>query len=78
MKVSDLIEILKTFPEDTIVVTDGYEDGYEPLKKVKLIKVTEMEEKQWYYGKYDWSNSSNAIEVVFLDADIRNEERVQR
>ena len=37
MTVQQLIEILKTYPADALVVTEGYEDGYEPIKKVEFI-----------------------------------------
>jgi hypothetical protein len=33
MTAQELMEILKTFPADSIVVADGYEDGYESIKK---------------------------------------------
>jgi hypothetical protein len=73
MKVSELIEILKSFPKDSLVVADGYEDGYDSIKKVKVIKVKEVEVKEWYYGNYDWSTSPDGIEVVYLDAESKND-----
>ena len=76
MKVHELITILKTFPPDHIVVSDGYEEGYDPILKVNLIKVIEAEEKRWFCGKYDYGfDADNAIEVVHLDADFKNEDR---
>ena len=76
MTVCELIEILKTLPQDHIVVSDGYEDGYDTIIKVKLINVTEKEDKEWYTGRYNYAfNSTDATEVVYLNADNKNEDR---
>ncbi len=41
MTVQELIELLQTYPTNALVVTEGYENGYEPIKKIELIKVEE-------------------------------------
>jgi hypothetical protein len=41
MTVNDLIKILQTLPSDLTVVSEGYETGFEPIKKVSIIKVDE-------------------------------------
>ena len=33
MTVRELIEKLKTFPQDSMVVTDGYEDGFDMVHR---------------------------------------------
>lgn len=38
--VSELIEKLKTFSPDTLVLIDGYEDGYADIGVIKPSKVT--------------------------------------
>jgi hypothetical protein len=71
MNVKELIEALKSFPQDALVVTEGYEDGYEPIKKVQLMKVEEKPNKAWWDGKYLESEDPDAMEVVFLNAETK-------
>jgi hypothetical protein len=69
MTVQQLIEILKIYPADSLVVTEGYENGYETIKKVKLIKVEENKNKEWWDGRYN--KVEKGPEVVFLDAETK-------
>ena len=69
MTVAELIEKLKTMPQEAMVVADAYEEGYDAIKKLKQIKVAEMAMKDWYYGFYDDSKEPDAIEVVYLDVE---------
>ena len=39
MTIRELIEALKKFPHDMLVLTDGYEDGYEHVMPPKSIQV---------------------------------------
>lgn len=71
MTVQQLIETLRAFPANALVVSEGYEGGYEPIKKVDLIKVRENEGKKWWDGKYDRAEAG--LEVVFLDAESKKE-----
>ncbi|MGB3949255.1 MAG: hypothetical protein WBM13_14805 [Bacteroidia bacterium] len=73
MTVQELIELLKRFPQDALVVTEGYETGCEPIKKVELITVEENKNREWWDGKYD--KSENGLDVVFLDAESKKENR---
>jgi hypothetical protein len=73
MTVKELIEKLKSFPDDALVLTEGYEDGYEPIKKIQLIKVEENLNKNWWDGKYLESKKQNAMEVVFLNAETKKD-----
>jgi len=41
MTVSELIQQLQTLPPNALVVTEGYETGYEPIKKVQVLPVEE-------------------------------------
>lgn len=76
MTVRALIELLKTYPANTEVVTDGYENGYNPIKKVEQIKIKENENKDWWDGKYDDDKSGKGIEVVFLNAESRKDNKL--
>ena len=71
MRVRELIEKLKTFPQDSMVVADGYEDGFDMVKKVSSIKIAENTRKEWYTGKYVESEDSNGIDAVLLFADTK-------
>jgi hypothetical protein len=73
MRVKDLIKALQQFPPEALVVTEGYETGYEPIKKVLTIRVTETPNKEWWDGYFTDSKVASAIEVVFLDAETRKE-----
>jgi len=77
MTVSELIEILKTLPPDAPVVAEGYEDGYDTIKKVKQIKVAEVENKEWYIGLYEESNAPDAIDVVYLAAENKSDNKYE-
>ena len=52
MTVKELINILATMPQEVLVVTEGYEDGYDTVKSVSVINVEENPQKEWYVGKY--------------------------
>ncbi len=69
MTVQQLIETLKGYPADALVVTEGYEDGYEPIKKAELIKVEENKNKEWWDGRYN--KVEKGLAVVFLDAETK-------
>ena len=71
MNVSELINILRKFPPDALIVTEGYETGYEPVKRIQLIKVETNTRKEWWDGKYEISDKTDAIEVVFLNAETK-------
>lgn len=71
MTVAELIKKLQTFPADSIVVTDGYETGFEPVKKVEMIKINENHLREWWDGMYEKSESPDDMEAVYLNAEIR-------
>lgn len=54
MNVRELIEVLSQYPDDTRVVVDGYEDGYDDLLP-ELISVVELAfnaNDHWYIGRH--------------------------
>ncbi|HBX50355.1 MAG: hypothetical protein A2275_12420 [Bacteroidetes bacterium RIFOXYA12_FULL_35_11] len=73
MTVSELIQKLQTMPPHALVVSEGYEDGYDAVKKVSLISVAENPKKEWYVGKYIDSKKADALEVVFLNAENKTD-----
>lgn len=71
MKVKELLRQLQTFPQDALVVTEGYEEGFDAVKKVSMIRVEENTTKEWYIGKYIDSEKADAVQAVFLNAETK-------
>ena len=72
MTVTELIHQLQKMPQDALVVTEGYETGFEPIKKVELLKVEDNISRQWWDGKYEKSDKPDALQVVFLNAGTKD------
>lgn len=75
MTVAELIEKLKQMPQEALVITKGYEDGYDTIKKVSIISVEENPKKEWYLGKYIDSTKYDAQKCVFLNAETKSENK---
>lgn len=52
MIVSELIEQLKLMPQDLIVLTRGYESGFDAVEGVQNVKVYKDDEPNEYDGEY--------------------------
>ena len=75
MIVKELINLLTTMPQDALVVTEGYEDGYDTVKKVSVISVEENPLKDWWVGKYINSTGRQSKNVVLLYAGTKEENK---
>ena len=75
MTVHELIHQLQTMPPDALVVSKGYEDGFDSIKEVSIIAVEENPQKEWYLGKYFDSKNPGALQVVFLYAESKSENK---
>jgi len=75
MTVAQLIEYLQTMPPDALVVTEGYEEGFDTIKKVSLTKVIDNPQKEWYTGEYMDSEETTAKQVVLLFADTKADKK---
>jgi hypothetical protein len=53
MNVGQLIEQLKTYPQDLRVVVAGYEGGYNDVDQFEKIKIVLEYHSEWYYGKHE-------------------------
>ena len=64
MTVRDLTEILLRTDPDIEVVVDGYEDGYDSVGRVvhKFVKI--YSDPNWYYGKYEESDSGQPVLLI--------------
>ena len=73
MKVRELIEALKKFPEDMIVLTNGYESGFEEIRCPKIIEVKHESQKPYYDGEYqsEEENADNSIKAVVIGRNRR-------
>lgn len=52
MKAKELIEQLQKLDPETLVLVDGYEDGYDVPRGTKQIDVSGPLKREWYYGEY--------------------------
>ena len=50
--VGQLIEILKTMPQDLPVLTNGYEGGYENIYQPTIMTMTHQPENPYYDGQF--------------------------
>jgi len=67
MKVKELIEKLSKCPDDMIVVTDGYENGFDNLIDIEIIDVYERKNKSWWDGDYTKRDiSTDKIKCVYI------------
>ena len=53
MKVKELIELLQEQDPELIVVVDGYEGGYAPVRTATLLPLKLNVNKEWYYGSHE-------------------------
>jgi hypothetical protein len=69
MTVGALKEILKTVPDDTVIVTSGSDHSYEPVGQFQASMVTaEYVKKSHYFGEYwdDDSMSPGAVKIEVI------------
>lgn len=54
MKVCELIDILKSYDPEMMVVVKGYEAGYNEADRAVEIKLCLDYHREWYYGKHEY------------------------
>lgn len=59
MLVSELIEKLKEFPHDRVVLVDGYEDGFDPVGAIRTALVYDTGSVEYWSGKFDEDRGGN-------------------
>lgn len=57
MTVSQLIEALKSYPQDLRVVVSGYEGGYNDVDNFQNVNIVLNYNTAWYYGKHEDAES---------------------
>jgi len=63
MKVGQLIEQLKNYPQDLRVVVRGYEGGYNDVDTFENLKIVLDYHSAWYYGKHEDASTIHNEEV---------------
>ena len=73
--VTKLIEALKVFPGDTLIVMSGYESGYENIEPPKLTKLQQQKENKYWDGEFQETEQEgeNVLDAVVLNRMVRDE-----
>jgi len=56
--VGQLVDFLKTMPQDLPVLTSGYENGFENFYQPGIIKVRHEPENMYYEGEIKWQRKT--------------------
>ena len=74
MTVRELINALKEFPEDMLVLTDGYESEYEHILQPKTIDVIHKPNNPYYNGEFEWQEkaASKSFQAVVISRNVRD------
>ena len=73
--VGQLVEILKSLPQDLPVLTSGYENGFENFYQPSIVKVKHEPENAYYDGEFQVAEGGDAemFDVVVLRRVVRDE-----
>ncbi len=73
--VGQLIEILKSQPQDLPVLTSGYEGGFENFYEPDIIKVKHEHENMYYEGEFQVAEDGDeeTFDAVVLKRVVRDE-----
>ncbi len=73
--VGQLIEVLKSLPQDLPVLTSGYESGFENFYQPCIIKVKHEPENPYYEGEFQAAEEGDdrTFEAVVLKRVVRDE-----
>jgi len=73
--VGQLVEILKSLPQDLPVLTSGYEGGFENFYQPDIIKVKHEPENPYYEGEFQVAEDGDdeTFEAVVIKRVVRDE-----
>ncbi len=72
--VGQLVEILKSLPQDLPVLTSGYESGFENFYQPSIIKVKHEPENMYYDGEFQVAeDDEETFDAVVLRRVVRDE-----
>ncbi len=73
MNVKELIQLLSRFPDETRVITNGYEDDYEDIRVPREIAVIHKPDAPWYMGEWEEKDGKEdgAIRAILISRNSR-------
>ena len=73
--VGQLVEFLKTLPQDLPVLTSGYENGFENFYQPSIIKVKHEPENMYYEGEFQVAEDGDEVtfDAVVFRRVVRDE-----
>jgi hypothetical protein len=73
--VRQLVDILKSLPQDLPVLTSGYENGFENFYQPGIIKVKHEPENMYYEGEFQAAGDGDeeTFEAVVIRRVVRDE-----
>ncbi len=73
--VSQLIEVLKDFPQDSPVVVSGYEGGYENIQQPLLSRLQHLPQNPYWDGEFQQveSDVKESFDAVVLNREVRHD-----
>jgi hypothetical protein len=73
--VGQLVDILKSLPQDLPVLTSGYEGGFENFYKPDIIKVKHEPENPYYEGEFQVAEDGDeeTFDAVVIKRVVRDE-----
>ena len=72
--VGQLVEILKTLPQDLPVLTSGYENGFENFYQPDIVKVKHEPENMYYEGEFQVADEGDVgtFDAVVIRRVVRD------
>ena len=72
--VGQLVDLLKTLPQDLPVLTSGYENGFENFYEPTIIKVKHEPENPYYDGEFQvvGDGDEGAFDAVVIGRVVRD------
>ena len=73
--VGQLVDFLKSLPQDLPVLTSGYENGFENFYQPDIIKVKHEPENEYYEGEFQVAEDGDqeTFDAVVLKRVVRDE-----
>jgi len=73
--VGQLVDFLKTLPQDLPVLTSGYENGFENFYPLSIIKVRHEPENEYYDGEFQVAEDGEeeTFDAVVIRRVVRDE-----
>ena len=72
--VGQLVEILKSLPQDLPILTSGYEDGFENIYHPEIVKLKHEPENKYWNGEFQTAEKGDKdiFKAVVLQRVVRD------